>query len=362
MTAMDWRGLALAGLFVGLGVTASAHTPFSSLDVRIRGEALDVTVVAQAYDLAHDLGVDPPEQLLDLGVLAARRDAIASLFGARLAIAADGDTLTADAWSMPAMALEQQLIRIQARYDLHGPPGRVAITARLFPYDPTHQTLVNIYERDQLKTQQILDAGRPEFDYFTETRAGLAAMVRRFVVAGVQRALSGYDHLLFLVGLLLVGGNRRQILLILGAFTVSYSAGLSCAAFGLLVLPARLLAPAVALSLIYVGIDNLLMGGGRDVRAWVALAFGALHGFSFAGTLASIDRPTRGAAWSVVSFNVGLEVGLMLVAIAAASMVALSGAPGPDRGAVAKRLVAVAGSIVVAVAGAVWFVRGIFLI
>ena len=362
MTAMRPRALVLGGLLVGLGVTASAHTPFSSADVRIRAEALDVTIVAQAYDLAHDLGVDPPDQLLDPGVLAGRREAISNLFGARLAIAADGETLAADAWSIPAMAVEQQLIRIQARYDLQRLPGRVAITARLFPYDPTHQTLVNVYERDQLKTQQILDVGRPEFDYFTETRAGLAAVVRRFVVAGLQRALSGYDHLLFLVGLLLLGGSRRQILMILGAFTVSYSAGLSCAAFGLLVPPARLLAPAVALSLIYVGIDNLMVGGGRDVRAWVAFAFGALHGFSFAGALASIDRPTGGVAWSVVSFNVGLEIGLMLVAIGAASIVALSGAPSPGRGAATRRLVAVTGSIVVALTGAVWFVRGIFFV
>jgi len=359
MTAMRWRPRLVAGLLVGMGVVTSAHTPFSSADVRIRAQALDVTLVAQAYDLAHDLGVDPPDKLLDLAVLAERREAISKLFDARLQVAADGESLTAAAWSMPAMALEQQLIRIQARYELRGLPGRVAITARLFPYDPTHQTLVNIYERDQLKTQQILDAGRPQFTYFTETRAGLAAIVRRFIVAGLQRALSGYDHLFFLVGLLLLGGDRRKVLMILGAFTVSYSAGLSLAAFDLLAPPARLLAPAVALSLIYVGIDNLMMGGGRDVRAWVALAFGSLHGFAFATALAAIDRPTRGFAWSVVSFNVGVEIGLMLVAIAATSVLRLATA-GQQTTVPPRRLAAVVGSIVVAGFGAVWFIRGIF--
>src|SRR5205807_9177721 len=103
--------------------------------------------------------------------------------------------------------------------------------------------------------------------------------------AGLHHILIGPDHLLFLVGLLLLGGSVRQLLVVVTAFTVAHSITLSLAALNLLSPPARIIEPAIALSIVYVGVDNLLVSSGRDVRAWIALPFGFIHGFGFANVL-----------------------------------------------------------------------------
>src|SRR5205814_4632741 len=168
----------------------------------------------------------------------------------------------------------------------------IAVTAHMFPYDPNHQTFLNVYDGGAL-TQAILDRGRPQFEYFSGTRQGALAVIRKFVPAGIQHILIGPDHLLFLIGLLLLGGTIRQLAYVVTAFTVAHSLTLSLAALNLVSPPARIIEPAIALSIIYVGADNLLVREGRDVRAWIAFGFGFIHGFGFANVLREMDLPTR---------------------------------------------------------------------
>src|SRR5207248_3002242 len=82
------------------------------------------------------------------------------------------------------------------------------------------------------------------------------------------------------------------------AFTVAHSITLSLAALNLVSPPARIIEPAIALSIVYVGADNLLVREGRDVRAYIAFAFGFIHGFGFANVLREMDLPARARCWS----------------------------------------------------------------
>ena len=119
----------------------------------------------------------------------------------------------------------------------------------------------------------------------------------------------------------------------------------------------RLIEPAIALSVVYVGADNLLVaGGGRDTRAWVAFAFGLIHGFGFANVLRDMDLPARALGWTLFSFNIGVEIGQLAVVGLVASLLARIRA----RSEVAGRRLAFAGSIVVMLAGAFWFVQRVF--
>src|SRR5207249_4801807 len=152
----------------------------------------------------------------------------------------------------------------------------------------------------------------------------------------------------FLVGLLLLGGSIRQLLVVVTAFTAAHSVTLSLAALNLVSPPARIIEPAIALSIVYVGADNLLVRGGRDVRAWIALTFGLIHGFGFASVLREMDLPARALGWSLFSFNVGVEIGQLLVVIAVASALAAL----RSRNEAAGRRLACAGSDVVIAAGA----------
>src|SRR4030095_16691535 len=74
-----------------------------------------------------------------------------------------------------------------------------------------------------------------------------------------------------------------------------------------------------ALSIVYVGADNLLAQGGRDVRAWIAFAFGFIHGFGFANVLREMELPKFALGWSLFSFNFGVEIGQLLVVVVVAS-------------------------------------------
>jgi hypothetical protein len=120
--------------------------------------------------------------------------------------------------------------------------------------------------------------------------------------------------------------------------------------------PAYVIEPAIALSIVYVGADNILAQGGRDVRAWIALFFGFIHGFGFANVLREMELPRRALGWSLFSFNFGVEIGQLMVVIVVASVLALLRA----RSERASRRLAFAGSIAVIIAGAFWFIQRVF--
>ena len=337
---------------VAFASPASAHpVPFSYLDLRIHSGEINATLVVHVFDAGHDLNVTPAERLLDPAFAAGAADAFVKLVGPRLRITADGRTLTPE-WSGLEPVPDRQSIRVQIRYRVDSPAGVVAIAATMFPYDPVHQTFVNVYDGDAL-TQAILDRGKNEFDYFAGSRQGALAVIEKFVPAGVHHILIGPDHLLFLVGLLLLGGTIGQLAFVVSAFTVAHSITLSLAALNLVSPPARLIEPAIALSIVYVGVDNLLVHGGRDVRGWIAFAFGFIHGFGFANVLREMDLPARALGWSLFSFNLGVEIGQLLVVVLVASALAALRAKSEAAG----RRFAFAGSIVVVAAGAFWFVQ-----
>jgi hydrogenase/urease accessory protein HupE len=335
---------------------AAAHpVPFSFLDVRLETGAVTVTLVAHIFDVAHDLNLTPAEDLLKADVVEARAAAIAAMLGPRFSVAADGQPLSPRWGPRPDILADRQSLRFEVRYGLAAPPGRLQITAAMFPYDPNHQTFVNVYEGEAL-TQAILDRGRSNLEYFSGSRQGVAAVIRKFIPAGVHHILIGPDHLLFLVGLLLLGGSLRQFLIVVTSFTLAHSVTLSLAALNYVSPPARIIEPGIALSIVYVGADNLLAGGGRDVRAWIAFAFGFIHGFGFANVLREMNLPSRALGWSLFSFNVGVEIGQLVVVVAVASALAAV----RSRSEVAGRQVAMAGSVVVIAAGAFWFIQRVF--
>src|SRR5207237_6795872 len=106
------------------------------------------------------------------------------------------------------------------------------------------------------------------------------------------------------------------------AFTIPHSVTLPMAALNIIRPPPRIIEPAIALGIVYVGADNLLAQGGRDVRAWIAFAFGFIHGFGFAGVLREMELPARALGWSLFSFNFGVEMGQLLVVVTVASVFA----------------------------------------
>ncbi len=177
--------------------------------------------------------------------------------------------------------------------------------------------------------------------------AGAASFFRM----GVEHILTGYDHLVFLLGLVLARGRLRSLLAVITAFTVAHSITLALAAFGVWAPSARIVEPAIALSIVYVGIENFFVAdAGKRWR--ITFPFGLIHGFGFAGALREIALPRAQIPVALVSFNLGVELGQLVVMAAVLPVIlALRKREWFERRTV--RFVSGA----VAVAGGVWFVR-----
>jgi hydrogenase/urease accessory protein HupE len=138
-----------------------------------------------------------------------------------------------------------------------------------------------------------------------------SAYVVQFLGLGIHHILIGIDHLAFLVALVITGGGWLAVAKIVTSFTAAHSVTLSLAALDVVTLPSRLVEPAIALSVAYVAMENLLP---RPLgRRWVVSGFfGLVHGFGFAAVLREMGLPREGLVASLFLFNVGVEIGQVL--------------------------------------------------
>jgi hypothetical protein len=156
------------------------------------------------------------------------------------------------------------------------------------------------------------------------TRQPLYQVMRTYTVSGFQHILPlGLDHILFVVGLFLLSKRLKPLLWQVTMFTLAHSITLTLAMFDLVNLPAQIVEPLIALSIAYVAIENVLRPTLHKSRLWIVFAFGLLHGMGFASVLAEFGMPTDGFALALISFNLGIEVGQLVVVIAAYLMLAI---------------------------------------
>jgi hydrogenase/urease accessory protein HupE len=136
-----------------------------------------------------------------------------------------------------------------------------------------------------------------------------------FFLLGIEHILTGYDHLLFLLVLILRGGNVWSLLKIITAFTIAHSITLGLAALNIINLPERLVEAVIALSIAYVAAENLFMRKAISHRWAVSFLFGLVHGFGFSNVLREIGLPSNGLVWALLNFNLGVEAGQAMAVI-----------------------------------------------
>jgi hydrogenase/urease accessory protein HupE len=355
MSARGRRALQLS-LFAPLAICFSlgeifAHdAPTSFIDLRVSADGIDGSVTASNTDLAHDLPSIEPDMLLQPAVVQAQRDAIATTIQARLHITTAGKVLRADLRAIASVP-EKRDLRLDFHYPWSAAPPSFHVQCRLFPYDQRHRTFLNIYQAGHLERQEIFEGDRPPIEYHTGSRQSVGAVVRQFVLEGVHHIFIGPDHILFVVGLLLLGGNLGQLLKIVTAFTIAHSITLGLATFRIVSPPASLIEPAIALSIVFVGINALAGKTRHDPRLLFAFCFGLIHGFGFANALQEMMLPRHALGWSLFAFNGGVEIGQGCIVLAVAPSLALLRCRSPD---FSERVVT-AGALCVVTAGAFWF-------
>lgn len=152
----------------------------------------------------------------------------------------------------------------------------------------------------------------------TESGSGEATSIfGDFLRLGVSHILTGYDHLLFLLGLLLISGRFRSIVVIISCFTLAHTTTLVCSTLNLLNLSDRMVEPLIALTIMAVGLENLRRRDDLKRRACFAFIFGLIHGFAFAGVLRNLlaGQVNSGLFLPLFSFNLGVEMGQIALAL-----------------------------------------------
>lgn len=171
---------------------------------------------------------------------------------------------------------------------------------------------------DKLIGSRLLEAGSNVYEPSAAALADAAAQpssFREFFKLGVEHIVTGFDHLAFLFALLLAAKSWRDAAKVITAFTVAHSITLGLATFDLVNLPAKIVEPLIAVSIIYAALENIFRGEIKG-RWWLTFGFGLIHGFGFASVLRELGIGGQGTSAIVplFSFNLGIELGQMVIA------------------------------------------------
>jgi len=184
-------------------------------------------------------------------------------------------------------------------------------------------TITDVFVRiswlNGVETTAVARPGRPWFEIQGQRSAWQVA--GDYTLLGIDHILSGYDHLAFVLALLLIVSGWRRLLLTVTSFTLAHSITLAAATLGLLWLPGPPIEATIALSILFLASELLKVRRGYTSLTarypWiVAFVFGLLHGFGFAGALTEVGLPQNEIPLALLMFNVGVELGqLMFIAV-----------------------------------------------
>jgi hydrogenase/urease accessory protein HupE len=300
--------LVVLGWLVVSGGEVLAHDPgLSSLDVSVTSGAISVTLSIASSDVALIAPTgDPRPQLRALA-----REAL------RMSI--DGETLSPLA---DEVLMKDGAAYLHLSFPIEGRPGghqpRRLVIASDVPRRVSrgHREMMIVRSDDRVIVETLLDAGSDPVAINLDGLSPPAGRTARyFLELGVRHILSGYDHLLFLAGLILAARTVPGVLVALTAFTAAHSLSLALVVIGGIHAPPSFVEPLIAGSIVWVGLENLVRGGSRS-RWTLVFGFGLIHGFGFAGALMELGL-AQSASETVVgllSFNMGVEAGQLSVA------------------------------------------------
>jgi hypothetical protein len=313
-----------------VGATADAHQ--SSLiygELTVAGRAVDGSFQIRDRELAPALGpIDDRggERPVTRSDVRARQASLLEYVAERVHVTNAGFACVARPLGVDILDKPDGFFAVaRLRWECKRTAAELVVRDDLFfDLDPRHQALVRVSVEGQAAREQVFRAGARELSL--ERPASLADHVRDYLRLGIEHIFTGYDHLAFLFGLLVVAGlgslraGLRSVAGIVTAFTVAHSLTLIAAGLGWVRLPPRVVEPAIALSIAYVAVENLVVPRPRG-RWLLTFGFGLVHGFGFASVLREIGLPPRGLVLSLVSFNLGVEIGqLAVVALVAPAL------------------------------------------
>jgi hydrogenase/urease accessory protein HupE len=327
-----------------LARAAFAHDPFEITSVvRVGADGLVVeTTMARSTALRvatgeHRIGMSlPPEEF------SAYRSKLERVAPSFVEIASDGEPLRPRSASA-TLSSEDDVEMVVT----HDPPTGMALRARAghlreVPDGYTHALSVVDGVTNELLGYKVLTASDPAIEISLPIRAAQRdraatpskpAEFREFLLLGVEHVLTGYDHLLFLCGILLGCRGVKSLFSLVTCFTAAHSITLALAVFGQLSVPVEVVEPLIALSIVIVGLENLSLPSKLARRLALTFVLGLVHGLGFAGALGDLSLHGRALLLPLFSFNLGIEFAQVAVsALSFALILKLRQTPIGNRG------------------------------
>lgn len=366
-----WAHLAAAlwlALFASVALAHKASDGYLTLERHEGAITGRLDLALRDLELAVGLDADG-DGAITWGELKSRRGLIEGYALSRLALATESQACTTEP---TGQRVDRHTDGAYAVIDFVATcDAEPALTLRytvLHEVDPQHRGLVRYVDARGAERSFVLSAQAPETAF--AARHDVIAQAMAFAREGVRHIWSGYDHLLFLVSLLLPAvlvrrdsawmpapsllGALYDVAKTVTAFTIAHSITLALAVLDVVRLPDRFVEAVIALSVVLAALNNLRPVVG-DSRWLVAFGFGLVHGFGFAGALGELGLPADARLISVAAFNVGVELGQLAIVIPFIALAWLV------RGQPAYRRVAlVGGSTAIAVIASVWFAERAF--
>ena len=346
-----------------LAAPAAAHLGSTKLVwIEPTDDGATVRVDLAPSDVAYELDVADPEHP-DLAALLAAPDPIRGWAARVFSLRTDGGPCAVTPGAVTEVAVESlrysRAVRVELTFVCPAPRASAVFRDEaVFPSDRQHESIVRVGG-----AVTILRVGRQEAPVGATPALGETLLT--FLAEGAIHLFTGYDHVLFLLSLLLVAGRVAasdgkkkaivDVALLVTAFTVGHSVTLIAAALDLVTLPSRLVESAIAASIVAVAVWNLVRPDARVGLRWVAAAFGLVHGFGFSGVLRELLLPADQRVAALLAFNVGIELGQLAIVAAVVPLLALAGArPWYER------VVIRGGSVLIALVATYWLVERAF--
>ena len=314
-----------AALLLCVVTRSFAHEPgLSSATFKVMTNGIDATLTFAVADIE---GVLPMDNDLDGKIskleFAYARTRLAILASEALALSLNGSNLIP---TEPNLLLDEKNNVDMEIFFPCAPAGVLRIQSKILSGMPSaHRQFATVENpKSSRLAERLLSAGNDTLearisatDNPGSSPEPIPTSFGEFLVLGIKHILTGYDHLLFLFGLLVVSTRFIDSLKIITCFTIAHSITLAVATFNLVDIPSRVVEPAIAASIVYVGAENLWRGGKPPKGRWIlTFAFGLIHGFGFASVLREMGIASGHGSIAVplVSFNLGVEAGQIMVA------------------------------------------------
>lgn len=208
-------------------------------------------------------------------------------------------------------------------------PEEIAIAFGFFDRFTDRHTVLGVFKYEKHEFETTFNAYTPDFTYTTGMETPLWHRLRKFFVMGVEHIFLGYDHICFLIALIVVS-RFREIIKIVTSFTIAHSITLILATLEVVSLPSRLIETSIALTIVCVALENIWILRTKDssegissiprsayrIPRWLlTFLFGLIHGFGFANVLQELGLPPSGLIRCLLSFNLGVEFGQLAIAL-----------------------------------------------